>query len=196
MLLLLLLSASLLSAQEASLECSNTATAQTPSVRGPAGLTAIVKISAEDDHSKDSHDCMAEYKLVVQPAGAASVSTDILSSDGEWGRKLKVHLEGFSPDGKQAFGILSEGGRAPSSMIFRYRSADQPVELLDLRKALKQMAAAKCGTSAAVAGTTDSGAIVLESEPATQCGIRWLFDPASQALRRLSQGQSIHALFK
>jgi hypothetical protein len=156
----------------------------------------MVKISAADDRSKDSHDCMAEYKLVVQPAGAAPVSTDILSSDGDWGRKLKVRLDGFSLNGKQVFGILSEGGRAPSAMIFRYRSADQPVELLDLKQALKQMAAAKCGTSAAIAGTTDSGAIVLESVPTTQCGIRWVLDPASQALRRLPQGQSVHALFK
>ena len=156
----------------------------------------MVKISAEDDHSKDSHDCMAEYKLVIQPAGAAPVSTDILSSDGDWGRKVSVHLAGFSSDGKQVFGILSEGGRAPSTMIFRYHSADQPVELLDLKKALKQMAAAKCGTSAAVSGTTDSGAIVLESAPATQCSTHWLLDPATNSVHQLGPGKSVQALFK
>jgi hypothetical protein len=195
LLLLLLLSASLLSAQEASLECSNPATAQTPSVRGPAGMTAIVKISTKDDSSKDSHDCMAEYRLVIQPSAGAPVIADFLSSDGDWGRKLTARLDGFSPDGKQVFGILSEGGRTPTAMVFNYHGADQQVELLDMKRALKQMAAAKCGTSAAVAGTTDSGAIVLESNPASQCAIRWLFDPATKISRRLSESLSVHVLY-
>ncbi len=194
---LLLLSVSLLSAQDASLECSNIATAQTQSVRGPAGLTAMVKVSTADDHSKDSHDCMADYKLVVQPAGGgAPVITDLLSSDGDWGRKISARVDGFSPDGKQVFGTLSEGGRTPTAMVFNYHGADQQVELLDMKRALKQMTAAKCGTSAAVAGTTDSGAIVLESNPASQCATRWLFDPATKTSRRLPQGQSVVALFK
>lgn len=174
------------------MDCSNSATTQTQSVSGPAGSTAVVKISAEDDHSKDSHDCMAEYKLVVQPASGAPVIADLLSSDGDWGRKLSVHLDGFSPDGKRVFGTLSE---TPVAMVFDYHTTDQRVDLLDLKKALKQMAAAKCGTSAAVAGTTDSGAIVLESIPATQCKTRWLFDPATKMLHRLPQGQAVRALF-
>ena len=194
--MLFLLDASLLFAQEASLDCSAIAAAQTQPLRGPAGLTALVKISAEDDHSKDSHDCMAEYKLVVQPQGRAAVITDILSSDGDWGRKLHARLDGFSLDGKQVFGILSEAGPGPSAMIFRYHTASQQIELLDLKKALKQMAAAKCAGAAAVVGTTDSGSIVVESTPRSQCGISWLFDPASQTLRRLPQSQSVHTLFK
>ncbi len=177
------------------MDCSNPATAQTQSVTGPAGLSAVVKVSAEDDHSKDSHNCMAEYKLVVQPASGAPVIADLLSSDGDWGRKLSVHLDGFSPDGKRVFGTLSEGGPTPVDMVFDYHTTDQHVKLLDMKKALKQMAAAKCGTSAAVAGTTDSGAIVLESIPATQCGTRWVFDPAAKTLHRVPQGQAFRALF-
>jgi hypothetical protein len=197
MLLLLLLSVSLLSAQEASLDCSNIATAQTQPVRGPAGVSAVVKVATEDDHSKDSHDCMAEYKLVVQPAGSGQpVISDILSSDGDWGRKVSVRLDGFSSDGKQVFGILSEGGHTPATIVFNYHADDQQVELHNMNKALQQIAAAKCGMSATVAGTTDSGAIVLESSRATQCGTRWLFDPASHGLHRLPLGQSVHALFR
>jgi hypothetical protein len=196
-LLLLPLSVSWLSAQEASLDCSNIATAQTQPVRGPAGLSAVVKVATGDDHSKDSHDCMAEYTLVVQPVGSGPpVIADILSSDGDWGRKLAVRLDGFSADGKQVFGTLAEGGYTPAAMVFSYHASNQHVDLLDLKKALKQIAAAKCGMSATVAGTTDSGAIVLESGPATSCGTRWLLDPASGASHRLPQGQSVHALFR
>jgi hypothetical protein len=197
MLVLLLLSASLLAAQDASLDCSNAATAQTQAVHGPAGVTALVRISTEDDHSKDSHECMADYKLVIQSAGAgAPVITDFLSSDGDWGRKLSVHLDGFSKDGKRVFGILAEGGSTPGTMVFEYHGSNQSVELLDMASALKQMAAARCGTSAVIAGTTESGAVVLQSSPTSQCRIRWLFDPAIKGFRRLAGDQAVQSLFK
>ncbi len=197
MLIALLFSASLLLVQGASLDCSNAAVTQTQPIRGPAGETAQVKLSTHDDASKDSHDCMADYQLVVQPAaGGAPVITDFLSSDRDWGRKLSVHLAGFSEDGKRVFGILAEGGSTPATMVFDYHASNQSVELLDMATALKQMAAAKCGRSAAIAGTTDSGAVVLESNPASQCRIRWLFDPAVKRFRRLTGDQPVHGLFK
>lgn len=81
-------------------------------------------------------------------------------------------------------------------MVFDYHAAGQSVDLLDLKEALKQMATAKCGRSAAVAGITGSGAVILESNPATQCATRWLLDPATKTWRPLPRSQSVHALFK
>jgi hypothetical protein len=91
MLPLILLAASLLPSQQAVMECADTgatiATAETQPVRGPSGATAVLKVSASDDHSKDSHDCNADYKLVVTPAaGGAPAEVDFLASDGDYGR--------------------------------------------------------------------------------------------------------------
>jgi hypothetical protein len=197
MLMLPLLSASLVFAQDVSLDCSNAVTVETQLVRGPAGETARVQASTHDDSSKDSHDCMADYQLMIQPAhGGVPVTTDFLSSDGDWGRKLSVHLDGFSGDGNRIFGTLMEGGTTPTAMVFDYHATGQSVELLDIKEAIKRMAAAKCGASAAVAGTTDSGAVVPETNPATQCGTRWSFDPATKIWHPLSRNQSVHMLFK
>lgn len=89
MLMVLLFSVPLFLAQDASLDCSNAATTQTQAIRGPAGETALVKASTHDDASKDSHDCMADYELIVHPAnGGPPVATEFLSSDGDWGRKI------------------------------------------------------------------------------------------------------------
>jgi hypothetical protein len=195
-LMVLLFSASLLVAQDATLDCSNSGSSQTRTVRGPAGDFAQVKVSTRDDASKDSHHCMADYQLIVQPAnGSAPLTADFLSSDGDWSRTISVQLDGFSADGNRVFGTLLEGGHTPVAMVFDYHSG-QSVELLDIKKALKQMTAAKCGMSAAVAGTADSGAVVLESNPATQCGTRWVFDSASKTWHPFSRSQSVHTLSK
>ena len=195
--MLFLFSAALLVASEASVDCSNGATAQTQSVRGPRGETAQLKLSTHDDAAKDSHDCMVDYQVIVQPAGGgAPFTTDFLSSDGGWGRKISARVDGFSPDGKRAFGTLIEGGATPTAVVFDFQGAGQSVELLDIRHAVKQMAAAKCGTFAVVAGTTDSGEVVIESKPSTQFPIRWAYDPATKRWRALSRDQSVHALIK
>jgi hypothetical protein len=192
----LLLGASLLSAQETSVECANPRTAQTPAVRGPVGVTAVLKVSGVDDHSKNSHDCMAQYQLSVLPdGGGAEVVADILTSYGDWGRKLTLHLDGFTQDGKRIFGSMSESGRAPDSTLFDYHTADGKVQLFDIAKARRQIPASKCGTEVAVSGTTDAGDIVIGPDPASRCANRWLFDPATSTLRRLPEGKTVIALF-
>jgi hypothetical protein len=191
-----LLAASLLSAQQASMDCANlvTSTTQTQLLRGPAGMNAVLKVSSEDDHAKDSHQCMARYELIVVPAaGRAAVVADITSSDGDWGRRLSIQLDGFSRDGKRVFGILGE-----VAMLFDYDTTDRRVELIYLPKPFRPAMAAKCRTTFAVTGTTETGAIVLEQDPRKQCGAnyRWMVDPATRRLQRLPQGKSIVNLYK
>jgi hypothetical protein len=193
---LLLLGASLLAAQETSVECTASRTAQTPAVRGPAGVSAVLKFSGADDQSKHSHDCIAQYQLAVQQdGGGAALVADILTSYGDSGRKLSLHLDGFTPDGKRVFGIISESGRAPDSTLFDYNTADGKVQLFDIAKARRQIPTSKCGTEAAVSGTTDAGDIVIGPDPPGKCPNRWLFDPASTMLRKLPEGKSVVALF-
>jgi hypothetical protein len=115
MLPLILIAASLLPSQKAAMECADAgaaiASAETDPAHGPSGATAVLKVSTSDDHSKDSHDCNADYKLAVTPsAGGAPVEVNFLASDGDYGRSLSPRLAGFSQDGKRVLGILAEGG--------------------------------------------------------------------------------------
>ena len=156
----------------------------------------MLKVSGVDDQSKKSHDCMAQYQLSVLPdGGGEAVVADIVTSYGDLGRKLLLHLDGFTPDGKRVFGSISETGRAPDSTLFDYHTADGKVQLFDIAKARRQIPASKCGTEVAVSGTTDTGDIVIGPDPPSKCANRWLFDPASSTLRRLPEGKAVIALF-
>ncbi|HWR53012.1 MAG TPA: hypothetical protein VN428_18015 [Bryobacteraceae bacterium] len=64
----LLLVASLLAPAETSMKCANVVATQTGAVRGPDGVAAVLKVYSEDDHSKDRHDCRADYQLLLLPA--------------------------------------------------------------------------------------------------------------------------------
>ena len=156
----------------------------------------MLKVSGVDDQSKKSHDCMAQYQLSVLPEGGGeAVVADILTSYGDLGRKLSLHLDGFTQDGKRVFGSMSESGRAPDSTLFDYNTGDGKVQLFDIAKARRQIPASKCGTEFAVSGTTDTGDIVIGPDPPGRCANRWLFDPASTMLRKLPEGKAVVALF-
>jgi hypothetical protein len=199
MLKLLLLGALFLSGQEASLDCSSLVSASTQTVRGPAGVAVALEVSSEDDHAKDTHDCMAKYRLMVLPAtGRTPVSAYLLDGDAEWGRKLSVHLDGFSPDGKRVLGIIAQGGSFPFTMLFDYDVTTGVSKLVDLKMGLNHLMTVKCGTTFAVAGTTGTGAIVLAPNTGNQCSdkYRWVLDPKSGGLQPLPQGSQIIGLYK
>ncbi len=76
--LLLLLAASLLSSHQAQMTRidagANVAATQTEPVYGPDDLATVLKVSAADDHSKNSHECSANYQLdIARDTGAPAV---------------------------------------------------------------------------------------------------------------------------
>lgn len=193
MLKLLLICASLLSAQEASMDCAAAAATRTRAVRGPSGVAAVLKVLSGDDGSKDFHNCRAEYQLLVRPAnGGAAAARVLFGSNANWGRRLSLHLDGFSRDGRHVFGILAEGGRYSLTEFFDYDTSSGKVKLVDLRKYLTQLKAVKCGVRYAVAGTIDAGAVVLEPDAASQCrgDYRWVLNPTTGELQRLPPGKT------
>jgi len=126
------------------------------------------------------------------------MAVDVLTSDGDWGRNLSLRLNGFSQDGKQLFGILSEGGNFPSTTLFDYNTGDGKLRVIDLTKRFANMVAAKCHATFDVIGTTATGAIVLKLNSAKQCapGGRWLVSPSSSSVRRLPQDASFLGLYQ
>jgi hypothetical protein len=200
---LILLAASLLPSQQASMECVNTgptiAATQTQAVRGPSGANAVLKVSSSDDHSKNSHDCMADYKLVVTPAtGSAPVEIDFLSSDGDYGRTLSLRLAGFSQDGKRVLGILAEDGKYSTTLLFDYHAGVAQVPLVDLKMQFARVAPPGCSQTLEVIGTTANGAIVVESNSEKACGSsrRWLVNATGSKAQPLPQGASILSLYE
>src|ERR1700674_96551 len=203
MLPLILLAASLLLSQQASMECvdtgANIAATETQAVRGPAGATAVLKVSTADDHSKNSHDCNVDYKLVVTPAaGGAPVKADFIASDGDYGRTLSLRLAGFSQDGKRLLGILAESGKYPTTLLFDYHEGGGPVQIVDLNMQFARVAPPGCSQTLEVVGTTASGAIVVESNSEKACGSsrRWLVDAAARKGQPLPRSAAILVLYE
>ena len=176
---------------------SQAAATQTESARGPGGSVAILKVSTADDHSKNSHECNAQYQLLFTPAGAnAPVVVDLISSDAEYGRTLSLQLDGFAQDGKHVFGIFSESGKYANASLFDYNIADGQVQLVDLTK--KFLGARECRTTFSVIGTTGNGGIALELNSANGCvpKRRFLADPVSQTVQNLSRTTIVFSLYK
>ena len=191
----LFLAVSLPWARGQSMNCANNAGTQSKVVRGPAGATAVLKVHSQDDHSKNSHDCMADYSLQISPADSTNTGR-FLSSDGDWGRRLLVHLDGFSRDGKHVFGTISEGGKYSFVNVIDYDRTAHHVDLISIQQGQMHLRAAKCGTSFAVAGSTNAGAIVLQPNTANRCrgDHHWLLDRTG-TLRKLAQDEPLLSLY-
>src|ERR1700744_6045484 len=90
-----------------SLTCGDPRGSETPVMRSSAGFTAVLKVSSEDDHSKNTHLCAADYTLQVnRPDGTALPSFSVLSSDDAWDRPIVFRIEGFTPDGRTVFAFI------------------------------------------------------------------------------------------
>ena len=202
MLPLILLAASLVPSQLATTTCvdtgTTTATTQTQPVRGPDGTTAVLKVSTADDHSKNSHECNADYELVfVSPSGGRSKTVDFYAADGDWGRTLSLRLDGFSSDGKHVFGILTEGGKYPSSFLFDYDvTSDGAVQLVDLSMQFARILSLSCREALSVIGTLASGEVVLGLNSSMSCGStnRWKIRTSGGKPQPLAPGDSVLGL--
>jgi len=185
-------------AQKAALTCSNVATAQTKPVSGPGAAVAVLKVSTQDDHSKDSHFCMADYQLVITQSSADKPTTvDLLSSDDEWGRSLAIQLSGFSHDGKKILGMFSEGSANPVQQVFDYNTDDGLVRSFDLPKLAGHLTTKKCLMNTQIIGTSENDAIVIELRSGKYCArtSRWLLNSAKGPLRRVPKKASVWELY-
>jgi hypothetical protein len=173
---------------------------ETLSKTGPGGIIAVVRVRSEDDHNKDSHQCMANYHLrITLPDGREetpdSSPMGFSNSAAEWGRRLSVHLDGFSSDGQRIFGVISESGKYSFVHVFDFRRGGASVEI-PVKLGWSYLRAAKCGTSLAVTGTTNAGEIVLEPNTAERCRTdhHWVLDRAGN-LRDATRNDSLMPLY-
>jgi hypothetical protein len=185
-------------AQHASIECANNAGTQTQAVNGPNAV-AVLKVSSEDDRSKNTHSCLATYQLVITPAaGGAPARVEVLESDSEWGRNISIQLGGFTQDGKRILGMLTEGGTTPMQQVFDYNTEDETVRLFDMLKLASHVAPVKCLASAEVVGTVQSGAIMARLNTGKRCtnATRWLLNSVYGPMRRAPKRASALEFYK
>lgn len=184
-----------------SIDCANDVTTESRSRTGPGGVVAVLKVHSEDDHNKNSHQCEANYTLRITLTdgrdGAAGLIPPMgfTSSVGEWGRRLSVHLDGFSTDGQHIFGVISEGGKYSFVQVFDFKRDGSHVEI-QVQQGWSRLKAANCGASFAVAGTTNRGEIVLEPDTANRCRMdyRWVLNREGN-LRDLTKNESVLPLY-
>lgn len=196
--LLTLLAAGLVTfVQPVSVACGSSAVAQTQAVRGPDAATAVLKVSTEDDHAKDTHLCMADYKLEITGNSAQPHAAALLASDNDWGRRISIQLGGFSQDGKEILGMFSEGGSSPTQQVFEYSQDDESVRFFDLRKLAANLKPEKCLVNAQIMGTLKSGAVVVQLRSGKNC-VRlseWLLNSVNGPLRHLPRHALVQQLY-
>ncbi len=184
-----------------SIDCGNNVNAESGSKAGPGGVFATLVVHSEDDHAKNSHECMANYTLRIMLPDGRDGATGLIppmgftASIGEWGRRLSVHLDGFSRDGQHIFGVFSEGGKYSFITVFDFKMDGSHSEV-EVQKDLPRLKAVNCGSSFAVAGTVETGELVLEPNTADPCHSdhRWLLNKAGE-LRALPKNGSFVSLY-
>jgi len=141
------------------------------SARSSAGYTATLKMHSEDDHSKNTHLCQADYSLeTVQPNAIANRPLDLLSSDDAWGRPIVFRIEGFSQDGSHVFVFIAEGDFHGYLEIWEYdmKSASMLAEI-SLEKHFTRRLSRACNATLHVVGTSANGRMILGTSAKNGC---------------------------
>jgi hypothetical protein len=196
-----LLAVALQCARGQSIDCANNVTVDSDTKAGPSGVHAALRVHSEDDHSKNSHECEADYSLrIVLPDGREEVGglippSGFMTSIGQWGRRLTLHLDGFSADGQHVFGVISEAGKYASITVFDFKRDGSHREI-QVQKSSSRLKAAHCGASFAVAGMTRIGELVVEPDTEEPCraSYRWVLDKKGE-LRPLTKEMSFVGLY-
>jgi len=170
-----------------SLECANSASAQSPPVAGPHGAWAVLHVDTEDDTSRDTPECSADYSLDVS-AGSSRRTSDFLTTDDVTGRRVVFRLYGFSLDARRVIGILIENGRNPTTVAFDFHLEPGDVRLVDLSKIFSPALSETCIEAFDVVATTEDGALVVALPPSKDCGPggRWAVDSLGSPLRKIT----------
>jgi hypothetical protein len=145
--------------------------AQATPLRSSAGFIAVLKMHSEDDHSKNSHLCEADYSLQIsRPDGSPYPPFDFFGADDEWDRPIAFRIDGFSRDGNHVFIVISDGAYPGSvytmdyDMISGSRTREGSLDRHFTRR-LRRACAAKLR----IIGISPAGLMVLGSNANDGC---------------------------
>ena len=143
---------------------------QTAPLRSSVGFTAILKMHGDDDHSKDTHLCEADYSLQIsRPDGSANPPFNVTSDDAEWDRPLVFRIDGFSRNGHDVFVFILDGAYPGSIDTMDYdMNSDRPREVFLDQHFTRRLGRA-CAATLHIAGISTKGLMVLGSSARDGC---------------------------
>jgi hypothetical protein len=144
--------------------------AQTVPLRSRAGFTAMLKMHSEDDHSKNSHLCEADYALQLsRPAGSANPPFEFYGGDDDWDRPITFRIDGFSQDGHDVFVVILDGAYPGSVYTMDYdMSSGSIARDVSLDRHFTRRLSRACAATLHIAGTS-AGLMVLGSTAKDGC---------------------------
>jgi hypothetical protein len=181
---LLLVSLAVAGQSARSLECGNIVTSTSDFRVSPAGLRVALKVHTEDDHSKNSHDCMSEYTLMIVRQDGTSTENQMYSEDDEWGRTIKFWLDGFASKGQELVATTREG-KSWELLVFDLNRPDHSPAIFDLPDKFLYTLSPSCRESLRTVGMTSEGEPVIGVDTAV-CG-------KTRRLWKVKQGRLIPA---
>jgi len=169
MILPMLIAAFALTGQLAqSLECGNLVTRTSETWFDSAGRKATLTVHTEDDHAKNSHQCMSQYTLrIVRPDGT-STENQMYSVIEDWGRPIKFWIDGISPSEHKLIATTIEG-ESWQLLIYDLNAPDHAPKVYYLSKESLPKLAPSCRDSLGVVGFTQAGDPVIAGNELT-CG--------------------------
>jgi hypothetical protein len=181
----LLFGLTLQAAPALSVQCGNNLDAQTTPLRSPAGFTVALVLHTEDDHSKNSHLCMASVSLNVTLPGLKATTPDgstgqfgnLANDDDAWNRLITLRVDGFSPDGNLAYVFISDGGYVD---VIEYDLRTGRQRAAYLRPVAAWGMPAACADLLHVLGTSRSNRLVLATTAGGGCAKQELWEAPNQ----------------
>ena len=157
-----------------SAECGNLVDAQTDARRSKQGTTVVLKMHAEDDHTKDSHMCMSNYSFAVTRPDGSSIRQLITSVDNSYGRALKFWIDGFANAGQRVIATIVD----PTYTIIDYDLRTGKILELDIAPSFLNSVDNACRDTVRVSGVSRGGYVVV-STGGPGCGPvkRWRVEP-------------------
>lgn len=159
MILPTLIAAFALAGQSAqSLECGNLVT-RSDSWLIP-GWKATLTVHTEDDHAKNSHQCMSKYTLkIVRPDGT-STDSQMYSVIDHWGRLIRFWIDGISPSEHKLIATTIEG-EMWQLLVYDLNAPDHAPKIYSLSKDFLPKLSSSCRESLGVVGLTQVGDPVI-----------------------------------
>lgn len=142
------------------LECGNLITKTSETWPDWAGGKVSLTVHTEDDHAKDSHQCMSQYTLRIGRPDGTSTDSQVYSVIDDWGRPIRFWISGISPVVHRLIATIIEGD-SWQLLVYDLSAPNNSPDVYVLSKGFLPKLSSSCRESLGVVGLTKSGHPVI-----------------------------------